>query len=58
MVGSAARRLVSPQAAAGGFEFPENGATAAAGPPLYESDAFRIAAYKILLCSNRGQHDW
>jgi hypothetical protein len=25
--------------------------------PIYQSDAFRIAAYKVLLCSNRVAHD-
>lgn len=26
--------------------------------PLYSTDAFRISAFKVLLCSNRGSHDW
>jgi hypothetical protein len=29
-----------------------------ADAPIYKSDAFRISAFKVLLCSNRAAHDW
>lgn len=29
-----------------------------ADDPLYKSDAFRISAYKVLMCTSRAQHEW
>lgn len=50
---SPARGQAPPCAAAPAYAPADN-----ADLPLDKSDAFRISAYKVLLCSNRAQHDW